>query len=182
MFIVLKLLQCYMFIPYTYAFYLVQIHLEIEALGKLCTRYKDEFDAIVQNNVKKVNFSDKRKKDTKTVSREGYVTKAVRGFYPDLKKSKHDDPSLKKATKLGKRCLDQAIKGWIGGIGTSSEKQVSAICFFCCCFLCIFVQGRWQPTQRQLIQIYSVDWTDVYDTHNIEHRAIWWWKQKGYHP
>ena len=26
-------------------------------------------------------------------------------------------------------------------------------------------------TQSQLIQIYSVDWTDVYDTHNIEHRT-----------
>ena len=25
--------------------------------------------------------------------------------------------------------------------------------------------------QSQLIQIYSVDWTDVYDTHNIEHRT-----------
>ena len=34
-----------------------------------------------------------------------------------------------------------------------------------------FVQGRWQPTQSQLIQIYSVDWRDVYDTHNIEHRT-----------
>ena len=34
-----------------------------------------------------------------------------------------------------------------------------------------FFQGRWQPTQSQLIQIYSVDWTDVYDTHNIEHRT-----------
>ena len=31
-------------------------------------------------------------------------------------------------------------------------------------FLCIFVQG-------QLIQIYSVDWTDVYDTHNIKQRT-----------
>ena len=38
-------------------------------------------------------------------------------------------------------------------------------------FLCIFVQGRWQPTQSQLIQIYSVGWRDVYDTHNIEHRT-----------
>ena len=28
-----------------------------------------------------------------------------------------------------------------------------------------FVQGRWQLTQSLLIQIYSVDWTDVYDTH-----------------
>ena len=38
-------------------------------------------------------------------------------------------------------------------------------------FLCIFYPGRWQPTQSQLIQIYSVDWTDIYDTHNIEHRT-----------
>ena len=37
--------------------------------------------------------------------------------------------------------------------------------------ICIFVQGRWQPTQSHLIQIYSVDWADVYDTHNIEHRT-----------
>ena len=39
-------------------------------------------------------------------------------------------------------------------------------------FLCIcFVQGRWQPTQSLLILIYSVDWTDAYDTHDIEHRT-----------
>ena len=43
--------------------------------------------------------------------------------------------------------------------------------FFFCFFLggggglCTFVQGRLQPTQSQLIQIYSVEWTDVYDTH-----------------
>ena len=36
---------------------------------------------------------------------------------------------------------------------------------------CIFVQGRWQPTQSQLVQIYTVDWIGVYDTHNIEHRT-----------
>ena len=38
-------------------------------------------------------------------------------------------------------------------------------------FLCIIVQGRCQPKKSQLIQICSVDWTDVYDTHNIEHRT-----------
>ena len=40
--------------------------------------------------------------------------------------------------------------------------------FLLCSF---FVHGRRQPTQSQLIQIYSVDWTDVHDTHNIEHRT-----------
>ena len=38
-------------------------------------------------------------------------------------------------------------------------------------FLCIFVQEQLQPTQSQLFQIYSVDWTDVYDTYTIEHRT-----------
>ena len=27
------------------------------------------------------------------------------------------------------------------------------------------------PRTSQLIQIYNVDWIDVYDTHNIEHRT-----------
>ena len=38
-------------------------------------------------------------------------------------------------------------------------------------FMHFFVRGRKQPTQSQLIQMYSVDWTDVYDTYNIEHRT-----------
>ena len=32
-----------------------------------------------------------------------------------------------------------------------------------------FCPGKITRTQSQLIQIYSVDWTDVYDTYNIEH-------------
>ena len=32
-------------------------------------------------------------------------------------------------------------------------------------------KGRWQLTQSELIQIYSVDWTDIYTTHNSEHRT-----------
>ena len=38
-------------------------------------------------------------------------------------------------------------------------------------FNAFFVQGRRQPTQSQLSQIYNVDWIDVYETHNIEHRT-----------
>ena len=58
-------------------------------------------------------------------------------------------------------------------LGFHSKKIFKINCFliFLKNFLCIFVQGRWQPTQSQLIQIYSMDWTDIYDTHNIEHRT-----------
>ena len=43
--------------------------------------------------------------------------------------------------------------------------------FFVVVFLCIFLQGRWQPTQSQLIQVCIVNWADIYDTHKIEHRT-----------
>ena len=36
-------------------------------------------------------------------------------------------------------------------------------------FLCIFLSR--DDDNYQLIQIYSVDWTHVYDTHTIEHRT-----------
>ena len=39
--------------------------------------------------------------------RGGYVARAVREFYSDLKDVKHDNPTLTKALKLGKRCLNQ---------------------------------------------------------------------------
>ena len=49
---------------------------------------------------------------------------------------------------------------------------VSFSFFYYFIYLCIFIQGRWQPTQSQLIQIYSVDWTDVYDTqHRTQNRT-----------
>ena len=53
------------------------------------------------------------------------------------------------------------------GYHTINNTVTKARNFF---FLCI-VHGRWQLTQSHLIQIYSVDWTDVYDTHNIKHRT-----------
>ena len=34
----------------------------------------------------------------------------------------------------------------------------------------INIPSTWAPSS-QLIQIYSVDWTDVYDTHSIENRT-----------
>ena len=53
--------------------------------------------------------------------------------------------------------------------GTHIHIHMHAHTFLKIFIMHFFVQGRWQPTQSQLIQIYSVDWTDVYDTHNSEH-------------
>ena len=54
-----------------------------------------------------MNYSEKRRKHVKTLPRGGYVARAAREFYSDLKNVKHDNPTLTKAIKLGKRCLNQ---------------------------------------------------------------------------
>ena len=83
---------------------------EKDELGKLCKKYKDEYDAKVDEYKKQVNWNDKMKKHTKKLPREGYLARAVREYYPDLQGLKHDDPILVKAVKLGKRCYDQVVE------------------------------------------------------------------------
>ena len=80
---------------------------EKEVLGKLCEKYKLEFDEKVKSTSKQVNYNEKRKKHTNQTPREGYVAKAVRKFYEDLKNAKHNDRNLEAAIKLGKRCYQQ---------------------------------------------------------------------------
>ena len=67
---------------------------EKEALGKLCKQYKHEFDAKATELSKKVlNYNNKMRKHTKQIPREGYIARAVRDFYPDLRNVKHNDPN-----------------------------------------------------------------------------------------
>ena len=82
---------------------------EKQALGKLCKQYKHEFDAKAAELSKKVIiFNYKMKKHAKPIPREGYVARAARDFYPDLRNVKHD-PNLQAAVKLGKRCHEQLL-------------------------------------------------------------------------
>ena len=46
----------------------------------------------------------------KKLPRERYIARAVREYHKGLKGLKKDDPVMKKAVKLGKRCYDQQIK------------------------------------------------------------------------
>ena len=79
---------------------------EKQELGELIKKYKTEYDDEVEKNKVKINYNDKLKKHTKKLPREGYLAKAVREFFPDLKNLKHNDPSLERALKLGKRCYE----------------------------------------------------------------------------
>ena len=82
---------------------------EKKALGKLCKKYKHEFDVRAAELSKKVINYNKMKKHTKPILREGYIARAVRDFYLDLRNVEHDDPNLQAVVKLGKRCHEQLL-------------------------------------------------------------------------
>ena len=85
---------------------------EKHELGQLALRYKADYDAKMKElkDSKAISYNEKRKKHTQRMPAEGYVSRAVRDFYPDLKSKKHNDPQLAAAVKLGKRCYDAALK------------------------------------------------------------------------
>ena len=75
-------------------------------MGKLCVKYKEEYDKKVEENKNAVNYNERRKKHTAKLLREGYL---AREYYSDLNGLKNDDPAMKKAVKLGKRCYKNQI-------------------------------------------------------------------------
>ena len=83
---------------------------EKDELGKLCVKYKEEYDKKINENKSTVNFNERRKKQTTKLQREGYIACAVRKYYKDLEGLKNDDPVMKKAVRLGKRCYDQQMR------------------------------------------------------------------------
>ena len=75
----------------------------------MCVKYKEEYDKEVEENKNAVNYNERRKKHTAKLPREGYLARAVREYYSDLNGLKNDDPVMKKAVKLGKRCYENQI-------------------------------------------------------------------------
>lgn len=60
----------------------------------LCKRYKEEYDGKIEENSKKLNYSNKNEETHKKARREVHIAQAVWEFYPDLKEAGHDDPDL----------------------------------------------------------------------------------------
>ena len=58
---------------------------ERTALGQLCQRYKNQYEKQVTNDRNKVTYNSKKRKHTEINPKEGWVSRAVREFYPDLK-------------------------------------------------------------------------------------------------
>ena len=62
------------------------------------------------------------------IPREGYIARAVRDFYPDLRNVKHNDPNLQAAVKLEKRCHEQLLNSESTceiNVGPSKSKSVN---------------------------------------------------------
>ena len=55
-------------------------------------------------------ISVKYGKNTTKLPREGYIARAVREYHKNLEGLKNDDPIMKKAVKLGKRCHYQQMR------------------------------------------------------------------------
>ena len=83
---------------------------EKDDVGKLCVRYKEEFDKKTDENKNTVNLNERRKNTHQKLPREGYVDPVVREYYSDLEVLKNDDSIIKKAVKRGKRYYDQQMK------------------------------------------------------------------------
>ena len=73
-------------------------------LGNLIKKYKEEYDSLAEENKNKVNYVRRLRQHTKILPRDGFIAKAVREYYDDLKEVKADDRKLVNALKLGKRC------------------------------------------------------------------------------
>ena len=76
-------------------------------LAKIVAKHKDEYD----NFESKSNYDSKRRKYTNSASGCGYLSKAVRDFYPSLKDKSSEDPEFKKAIQLARRKENKVSPG-----------------------------------------------------------------------
>ena len=63
-------------------------------------QYKDEYDKQTAAGANKVNFNSKKRKYAQIKPKEGFVSRAVREFYPDFKKLANDDATFSKANSM----------------------------------------------------------------------------------
>lgn len=69
-------------------------------LAKLAAKYREEAD----NAERKVHYDERRKKWIRT-KQEGFISKAVREYFDDLRLKPATDPLFRKAVELSARCL-----------------------------------------------------------------------------
>ena len=66
---------------------------EKKELGEIIVKYLEDYDKEVRNLEGKTHYDYKRKKQVPMKPKQGFLVTAVRQFYTDLSKVKHDDPN-----------------------------------------------------------------------------------------
>ena len=82
---------------------------EKKQLGELISNHKEKYDKELKELKGKTRYDYKRKKHVPMKPKQGFIAAAVRQFYTDLSKVKHDNPNLVKALKLAKRCYEKYL-------------------------------------------------------------------------
>ena len=79
-------------------------------LAECVERYKHEYGEEVKKNEGKTRYDARKKKHVPIIPKGGFVAKAVRNFYSDLKDVRNDDENFDRALKLAKRSYQEIDK------------------------------------------------------------------------
>ena len=82
---------------------------EKKQLGELISNHKEKYDKELKELEGKTRYDHKRKKHVPMKPKQGFIAAAVREFYTDLSKVKHDNPNLVKALKFAKPCYKKYL-------------------------------------------------------------------------
>ena len=77
---------------------------ETKQLGELMFNHKEKYDKKLKELEGQTRYDHKRKKKLPMKPKQGFIAAAVKEFYTDLSKVKHDNQYLVKALKFAKRC------------------------------------------------------------------------------
>ena len=85
--------------------------LERRELALKVKECKEEYIAELESMRGKTHWDPKRKRHVQDTPKQGYLTKAVRSFYVNLKDALSDSQEMKNACKVAKRCYEKLENG-----------------------------------------------------------------------
>ena len=82
---------------------------EKKQLGELISNHNEKYDKELKELEGKTRYDHNRKKHVTMKQKQGFIAAAVREFYTDLSKVKHENQNLVKALKFAKRCNEKYL-------------------------------------------------------------------------
>ena len=82
---------------------------EKKQLGELISNHNEKYDKELKELEGKTRYDHKRKKHVAMKPKQSFITAAIREFYTDLSKVRHENPNLVEALKFAKRCNEKYL-------------------------------------------------------------------------